>query len=287
MDDTGSTRLPEPECEALFRALFPEGFAGADVLRELAPGGWDGSPLDAVYHPSTDVCFEETLRMHRNMRDLFRKKEDPVPAEPTREEIAREWKPRPCEPGREMAELVGRCLWDVFSDNHEVRTADGVLAGLGSFRASAGFLADVLNAQVGRSSYGYMDFYMGTHMIGGRADLKPVYRMIFGRMKAAGLSWSYSCPRIYLVDFRGLRETLDPSPEPEWAGYSPSEALAAEERDREAEAESAASHAAVDDANRAGWEALLAGPPPDTVQAHLGVYGRFPEGWPPLPPGAE
>lgn len=33
--------------------------------------------------------------------------------------------------------LLGLCLWDVFSDNHDVIAADGRVVHLGSFRGSA------------------------------------------------------------------------------------------------------------------------------------------------------
>jgi len=42
----------EADLEAEFDRLFPQGFAGPDVLQELAPGGWQNSPLLAVFHPS-------------------------------------------------------------------------------------------------------------------------------------------------------------------------------------------------------------------------------------------
>jgi hypothetical protein len=37
--------------------------------------------------------------------------------------------------------LVGQCLWNILSDNHEVLAADGRVLDIGSFRASGGFLA--------------------------------------------------------------------------------------------------------------------------------------------------
>jgi len=58
----------------------------------------------------------------------------------------------------EVRELVGLCLWDVFSDSHDVLASDGRRLELGSFRASGGFLAEVLNRQVGAERYEQLDF---------------------------------------------------------------------------------------------------------------------------------
>jgi hypothetical protein len=39
---------------------------------------------------------------------------------------------------------VGLCLWDTFSDNHEVIAADGRLADIGSFRGPGAFIDEHL-----------------------------------------------------------------------------------------------------------------------------------------------
>ena len=54
MDDDETLRLSEDECLALFRGLFPNGLSGADVFAELAPDGWEKSPLLAAFHPSPE-----------------------------------------------------------------------------------------------------------------------------------------------------------------------------------------------------------------------------------------
>ena len=125
----------EVELAVAFDEMFPNGFSGSDVLAELAPAGWDHSPLLAVFHPSIEQVLEESVRLHRNIAQ-FRKPNDerPESPEPTRDEIAREYKSSPIETDREVRELVGQCLWDVFSDSHEVIGPDGRLLDLGSFR---------------------------------------------------------------------------------------------------------------------------------------------------------
>ncbi len=166
--------------------------------------------LSPVCHPSPAQIHEERLRIHHNLGELRRPGDQrPLPPEPTLDEIARDFRAHPIETDREVRELVGACLWDVFSDGHEVVAADGRLLDLGSFRASGGFLADVLNRRIGAEKYEYLDFYMGTIWVGQRADLTPVYRMIFRRLHLRRLDWIYHFPRLYAVNFRPLKEAMD------------------------------------------------------------------------------
>jgi hypothetical protein len=206
MMDFDANPYSDDELHAEFDRLFPHGFAGPDVLQELAPDGWENSPLLAAFHPSLQQVYEEALRMHRNLGRL-RRPDDPCPRppEPTRDEVARDYRERPIEAEAEVRELVGDCLWDIFSDSHEVvAVEDGCVLRLGSSRGSGGFLADVLNRQTGTDHYDYLNFYMGTIWVGQRADLTPVYRMIFRRLRARRLDWIYHFPRLYAVDFRPL-----------------------------------------------------------------------------------
>jgi hypothetical protein len=206
-----------------------------------------------------------------------------VPPEPTLDEVAKSFQERPIEPEREVRELVGQCLWDVFSDSHEVVAPDGRVLDLGSFRGSGGFLADVLNRQSGAEHYDYMDFYMGTIWLAQRADLTPVYRMIFGRLRGRRLDWIYHFPRIHAVDMRPLKEALDREEknEPDWLNYSPSEALAKEEEQKEHDQKLAELRESLDEGYREAIEEALNAPSPATVRAYEAVYGHLPRGWPP------
>jgi len=284
MFDSPSNTLSEAECVAVFDRLFPQGFAGSDVLAELAPGGWERSPLLAVYHPSAEQLYQETVRVHENFLSLRRADDNrPFPPEPTREEVVAEYQAKPVEAEREVRELVGLCLWDVFSNNHEVTDPDGRVVDLGSFRASGGFLADYLNQRLGEHEYDYISFYMGTIWVSQRADLTPVYEFIFRRLQRCGLDWVYHFPRLQLVDMRPLTETLKSQDEPEWAGYSPEAALAKEQEDRERDQQLAEMRASLDEAHREAIEEALKNPPPEVIQAYQNIYGRWPQGWPPTP----
>ena len=72
MYDGQKGRLTDAEVYAFFDRLFPRGFAGADMFAEVAPGGWEQSPLLACFHPSVERLFEEHLLMHRNLEKLRR-----------------------------------------------------------------------------------------------------------------------------------------------------------------------------------------------------------------------
>lgn len=66
-------------------------------------------------------------------------------------------------PDDELTELVGRRLWDIFSDNHEVIAADGRVADIGSFRGASAFLDECASGIRGTWREGdYMRFYLGT-----------------------------------------------------------------------------------------------------------------------------
>lgn len=282
MIDDGTNRYSESDLEAEFDRLFPLGFAGADVLRELAPNGWEKSGLAAAFHPSVEQSYQEALRFHRNLGSLRRPGDErPLPPEPTRDEIATEYRDKPIETDREVRELVGQCLWHVFSDNHEVVDAEERVMDLGSFRASGGFLAEVLNRQMGGEQYDYLSFYMGTLWVGDRTDLTPVYRMIFRRLHRAGLDWVYHFPRLYAIDLRPLKDAMENKDEPEWMNYSPSEALAKEEEEKEHDKNLAELHESLDKGHEEAVEQALTHPPPTTVLAYEAEYGRFPRGWPP------
>jgi hypothetical protein len=284
MTDFDANSYSEEELEAEFDALFPQGFAGADVLQELAPDGWEKSPLLPIFHPSPEQIYEETLRIHRNILAMRRPDDDrPVPPEPTLDEIAGDFLARPIEVEPEVRELVGQCLWDVFSDGHEVvAMEDDRLLDLGSFRGSGGFLAEYLNRKTGQDHYDYMNFYMGTIWVSQRADLSPVYRMIFRRLRGRRLDWIYHFPRLHAIDFRPLKEALDRKDEPDWLNYSPSEALAKEEEQTRHDQELAELRESLDEGYREAVEEALDAPPPPTVRAYEAVHGDFPRGWPPV-----
>lgn len=278
-------RLTGRELHALFDELFPHGFASADVLAEIAPEGWEHSPLLACFHPSVEQLFEERVALHRSLegwRQLGRKCEGETTVasepEPTIDDVRREYEPSPVNEEEEVTELVGLCLWDVFSDNHDVIAADERLADIGSFRGAGAFLDEHLTRdQEGWREGDYLRFYLGTIWISRRADLMPVYAMIFRRLKAVGADWVYHFPELGIVE---LTPADDDKEKPE-KSYSVSQAAVAELGAQQRRAEVEWFRAELREANARAREEAMDRPPPATVRAYRQVYGRDPRGWPP------
>jgi hypothetical protein len=257
MDLFDREQLSERECEAVFARLFPLGLGGADVRVEIAPAGWDQSPLLAVFHPSVEQVHRERVRIRRNLRRLGEgRRTRPDEPEPTLEQVRATWQDSPVERDREVRELIGDCVWDIFSDNHDVVAPDGRLVHLGSFRGSGGFVADLLNREVGDDRYDYIDFYLGTIWVSDRADLTPVYAMIFRRLARHGYDWEYTFPRLYAVRL-------------------------AEPDDSERDRRGTELDEMLEDGHREALARAQDEPPPRTVEAYRAVYDRDPRGWPP------
>jgi hypothetical protein len=278
-------RLSERECEVALEMLFPAGFAAGDIRAEVAPEGWERSPLLRVFHPTAEQVLEETLAIHRNIASLRKESGGTTSArepELTLEDVRSEMREEPVEADRELAELVGLCVWDIFSSNHDVIAPDGRRVYLGSWRSAGELIADLMNRRLETARYGYLDFYMGTSLVSRRADLKPVYAMVFRRLLAHGYGWEYSFPRIHLVDMRPLRDAMDAEKgRPEWEDYSPEDALAKEAEEQKRDAEIERMREELDESYRQAAQEARKDPPPDTVEAYRAVYGRFPKGWPP------
>ena len=293
--------LDEQEAMAFLRSLFPGGLKDPALISELCPEGWEASPLFACYHPSPEVRYAESLEFSRNLKNLTflmsRRKVESAQAPPDEPELTFEEflaknppKDAPLSPEariHESGELLGLCLWDVFSDNHDVIAADGRIVHLGSFRGSAGTISDFFesfppmvaaDANDGwhMGGCGYMDFYMGTWWVGSRADLSAVYRLIFKRLRAHGADWAYAFPRIHVID-SGPREV-----DSELA-YDPSAAFQREGEQRARAEETAKLRRQLDRDAQAAKRRARTGPPPATVSAYQEVFGRFPQGWPPDP----
>lgn len=295
--------LTDSECLDFLRSLFPEGVKDAAVISELCPDGWEQSPLFACFHPGPERRFEEHQNFARNLRELFadRREADPNHETPASdecsslEEFLAKYPPEAVALSSEAkmdepAELIGLCLWDVFSDNHDVIAADDRLVHLGSFRGSGGMIADFFDAAAGTDEGAekpwsawdrsdYMRFYMGTCWIAGRADLTPVYRLIFRRIQKVRGDWRYSFPRLHVVDFGALPSTDAPG------DYDPSKAFAEEQNGQERAARTRRLQRELDDSAKQAMREARAKDPPETVQAYQTVFGRFPAGWPPDPYG--
>ena len=256
MDAFDRDRLTDGECEVLFDRLFPQGLAGEDILAEIAPEGWERSPLLAVFHPSVEQVHRERARIQRNLERLRPPDDRGLTPAPTLADTRGSWHETPVDRDREVRELIAMCLWDVFSDNNDVCTPDGRVADIGSFRGAAGFLADRMNREAGSHEYGYMDLYMGSVWVNRRADLTPVHAAIFRRLRDQACDWRYVFPRLCAIDLRDDAESGGDR-----------------ERSELQETLEASYREAIEEARHQ--------PPPATVAAYREVHGQFPQGWPP------
>ncbi len=280
-------RFSDAELAALFRRLFPAGFAGADVLAELAPGGWEQSPLMRAFHPTLDQWHDERVAQHRHFEELdrlWRRKPaqsgeaKPPRPEPTLEDSRREFADKPIDAREECTHIVGAITWEIFAETHLVIAADGREVDLGSWRAASSFLsefADGRDAAQSGDRGDAMRFYMGLLWIRGRCDYAAVYRLVFRRVQREGLDWSYTFPRLYAFRFERDEEPIAAH------DYSPSDAFAREQQRAEDQAEHARLQGEFDATEQTAREAARDAPPPPVVQAYHAVLGRWPEGWPP------
>lgn len=299
MDEWGpDNRLSDQEYWEVFTSLFPNGLEDPALLRELAPAGWDNSPLRLCFHPTPEQLFEESLRLHENLKNFPFRKEKPdreLPKPPTIEEIRSNYRVEPGNVLEECADLIGLCLWDIFSDNHEVISPDGRTIDIGSFRGAAGFIAEFRHrppdgersAELDREDLAglwdrsdYMEFYLGTIWISGRADLTPVYELIFRRLRERGLNWRYVFPRLHLIELTALEQPPGAETQVEWGSYDPSESIGKELEASRREQELAQMRQEMEEAHREAIERARNAPPPRVVGACKRIYGQWPQGWP-------
>jgi hypothetical protein len=221
--------------------------------------------------------------MHRHLEALNeedrlrnRKRRQTVCPEPTLDDVRRDYEPRPVNQQEEVTELVGMCLWDIFSDNHEVIARDGRLADLGTFRGASAFLDEYLTVDPNSLLEGDDGrFYMGTIWVRNRADLTPVYAMVFRRLHALGADWVYHFPELHLVE-------LGPLDDPERSSkYSVTKSAAAALKADQDRAEVERMRRELAAIHVRAREEAMDRLPPATVRAYRRVYGRGPRGWPP------
>jgi hypothetical protein len=291
--------MPPPEEElspeeafSFLHTLFPGGLKNPALANELCPEGWVNSPLHLAFHPTPDQRYEEHIQMCKNLNRFQRigakrrgEEFKPEPT-PTFEEFQKSLDDRESppndSPADELAELIGLCLWDIFSDNHDVFHSDGRIISLGSFRGAGGTIADFVgeltwdpDSDLWERGFDYMRYYMGSYFIGQRTSLVPVYEMVFHRLKELGCNWSYSFPRLHAFSFQ---KPVKPE-----SDYSPSKALQQQQDEVENAREENRLRKALDKSALEAKREARRQPPPETVVAYLNVFQCFPVGWPPDP----
>ena len=293
--------LTDTQALEFLEKLFPNGLADPALLATTCPDGWENSPLRLAFHPGDEQRYAEHVSFLKNLSRLRLGKRSAMGARrtwrnklninhssnfsppepiPTFDEFLKKYpttgeKPNPIE---EWVELLGLCLWDILSDNHNLILPDDSEINFGSFRTAGALIDDFASGDLpstGRmDSYGYMRFYMGTAMISGRTDLRPVYKLIFTRLKSINCRWRHSFPELHLIDFSHLKET-----KPE--DYNPSQALAEETEQKKKQAELRRMRQRIAKDTATAKSAAMDQAPPATVQAYQTIYQTDPLGWPP------
>ena len=111
MNDYQKNRFSEEECKEILHSMFPNGVMGNDVLDEIAPDGWDHSPLLTCFHPSVEKVYEECLRTHENLESLTLKRgKQPNPPKPTYDEVKKSYINKPADLNEEIPRLIGMAL---------------------------------------------------------------------------------------------------------------------------------------------------------------------------------
>jgi hypothetical protein len=227
----------------LLKRVFPRGLQSADLLSALCPEGWQNSSFKSLLEGASETDQQETA-------------------------IAN------------LRHMVGLCLWDILSDNHDLILSDRRVVHLGSFRVAAGIISDFAAGErsIGfRSGEDYLDFYMGTWAIKDRNALKPIYRYIFSRLRECGVDWKYSFPRLQVIR---LEPQEDHTAE-NFESYDPSASFAAEQKEQAENEEYVRMREELEKLYQESIELARSKPPPETVQAYFEAFGRWPSGWPP------
>jgi len=242
-------------------------------MNQLAPEGWENSPYYRLQHPTVEQLYQESTDFHKSINQLLKESEPP----PTREEIEADYEERPCYPRDELLQLLGECVWNIFSNNHSVIGQEGEEYNLGSFRGSGRFIAEFINQQYPfeRIVYDYLDFYCAGWAHHDRADLTPVYALFFQRLRERSCDWVYSFPRTYLVDLSQKEEEAGNDIEE----YNPEEAMRRDMERRERHKEVEDFRRELDEGNEEAKEKAKYEPPPEIIRAYRQVYKKWPEGW--------
>jgi len=240
-DMSESECLNEEASFDLLKRIFPRGLQPADLLAALCPEGWQNSSLKLLLEGGSDQ--QEAA-------------------------IAN------------LGHLVGLCLWDILSDNHDLILSDRRVVHLGSFRSAAGIISDFAAGErsIGfRSGEEYLDFYMGTWAIKNRNALKPIYRHIFSRLRECGVDWKYSFPRLHVIRFEPKEEHTGEN----FESYDSSASFAAGQKEQAENEQYARVQEELEKLHQESIELARSKPPPVTVQAYFEVFGNWPSGWPP------
>ena len=162
-----------------------------DTMAQLAPDGWEHSPLFAFFHPTLEQAYEGHLRFRqgidRAIERIFKGKDKPDPL-PTLEEFASEndWDEQlPHHPQAELLELLGRVIFEL--EQYRVQHPSGCIIRFEIGRDWGTFIAQLLNMHypLDKREFDAYDFF-NTTVLENYVDPLPVWQLFFRRMKLAG-----------------------------------------------------------------------------------------------------
>jgi hypothetical protein len=267
--------LPHQVCDTLLIELFQ---SIPELLQKTAPNGFNNSPLVQVYHPLPEQQYKEYRYSQMQVIRMQRTLQKRVMAERTKSysEFV-QLEPTPVDEQYEIALIFGKCIWDIFSNNHTVYNEDGGVYDLGSWRDSGSIIADIINRLdlVPGVTFDYLDFYMGHFRTAERADLTPVYEFIFTKLKARELDWEYSFPSVSLIDL-DTNENKEETQETYDATTAVQKQLEQQQKEEEL---NRLQHKLDESYNKEFEKARYSKPRPE-VMAYYNVYGHWPYGHP-------
>lgn len=264
----------DAEIIELLNKIFDDARA---LLAAIAPEGWSRSPYVLFLHPATQQQYEEYKRISENINRLAKDKDKKLEAGQVDDYKQDDLDNLP--EVEEFQYVLGLVLWDVFSNNHEVFSCgDNRVYDLGSFRGSAGFIADFLNQKfyADAGKYSYLDFYMGTIWISDRADLLPFYEFVFRLIKNQSCDWNYSFPQLHLINFGSEQVGKEDNP----GDYDPGKAIMADLEKKKKDAELKKFQDELEASFRAEYEEAKYKPLIPVVQAYQNVFAKLPNGHP-------
>lgn len=246
-----------------------------EIMEILAPNGWENSPFTNHTSPKLLEDYERKLAWHNTFGEIF-KKFGKASEPPVLSEIEKEFAENASRDNSldEFLDLLGDCLWCIFSNNHDVYDEKGFVYHLGSFRGSGSFIADFFNEHFTTyKTYDYMDFYCADMRIEKDEASYPLFLYIFEKLKKTNLTWRYSFPRLNIISFDQPEAEVKPEE------YNPQKAIEDQLEKDKKQNEIEKLRKELDKSYEEAREEAKYKAPPITVRAYFEVYGVWPEGW--------
>jgi len=190
--------VSEKKVWKMFLKLFPNGLTSKEIFKALIPNGLKNSTFVLCYHPTDEIYYRQHIECTKNTSHLdvlcSEKLNEPVKPKPILdyETVIKENKPTRIQTKLEMAQILGDCIWDVFSGNNEVFSNNGWIYHLGSWRGTGSFLSDYIK-KFDSLHFDYMNFYMGTqgmNVYPKEVEFEKIYLYIFKLLKKNKLDWA-------------------------------------------------------------------------------------------------